>query len=441
MTTKRRTVAMAVMSAEAAIAARAHAHSEAGAPARAKASNWHVQFALIALAAFLLYWSSALVLHGRAGTTHFGADAHIYSKLAWGILDDRITRFHPLTTAIAAVWMKVLSPLSPWVEPETLLKAMFAAAGAVGVWAALWAFAAVVPRRYVVLLGAIYATSLAVWYFSSIEESKIISTTLAALYIAVYLHLRTNWTLRGALLLTAILLFACLNEVIAGFLVIIPAVDTLVQRGWDWRYGLWIFWHALTAPLTLLFLEGVVNGRLTGAGTTAEGASHISMLIFYVTRNEFDFETIYGFLIKWLFFNMAAPSMDATLYPGLPGSNAGDFDERLRDYFGSPLSIALVALFGLVLAAAAWPRGREEGAPAVPAGILPALAAFALLRGVFFLIFNPGECLLFSSGTTLTHMLLIGIPFAASRFPARQAILAASAMLLLIVNGSFIIGG
>jgi hypothetical protein len=59
---------------------------------------------------------------------------------------------------------------------------------------------------------------------------------------------------------------------------------------------------------------------------------------------------------------------------------------------------------------------------------------------VFFLIFNPGECLLFSSGTTLTHMLLIGIPFAASRFPAKEGILAASAALLLIVNGSFMIG-
>jgi hypothetical protein len=88
-----------------------------------------------------------------------------------------------------------------------------------------------------------------------------------------------------------------------------------------------------------------------------------------------------------------------------------------------------------------WPRGREEGVPAVPAGLLAALAAFALVRAAFFFIFNPGECLLFSSGTTLTHMLLAGIPFAASRFPAKQGILAALAMLLLIVNGSFIIGG
>src|SRR5262249_46230869 len=101
---------------------------------------------------------------------------------------------------------------------------------------------------------------------------------------------------------------------------------------------------------------------------------------------------------------------------------------------------ALVALFGLVLAAAVWPRGREEGAPALPLGLLAGLAAFALVRGIFFLIFNPAECMLFSSGTTLTHMLLIGIPFAASRLPAKQGILAALAALLLIINGSFMIG-
>ena len=434
---------MAVMSAEAAIVERAHARGEAGAPARASSRHRHALFVLIALAAFALYWASALALQARGGTTHFGADAHLYSRLVDGSVDDRVTRFHPLTTAMAAVWMKALGPLSPWITPENLLKGMFAAAGAFGVWAALWAFAAVVPRRYAVLLGAIYATSLGIWYFSSIEESKIISTTLAAVYIAVYLHLRTSWTLRGAVLLTAILTLASLNEAVAGFLVVIPAVDTLVQRGWDaLRQGLWIFWHALAAPLTFLFLEIVVNGRLVGAGTHVEGASHLSMLIFYVTQNDFSFPTVYTYLINWFFFNMAAPSIDAIHWPGLPGTVAGDFAESLVPYFASPLSIALVALFGLILAATVWPRGRADGAAAVPAatGLLLALASFALVRAVFFLIFNPGECLLFSSGTTLAHMLLIGIPFAASRFPAKQGILAASAALLLIVNGSFMIG-
>jgi len=430
---------MAVMSAEAAIAARGDGHGETGTPAWA--GSRQAQFALIALAAFVLYWGSALVLQGRAGTTHFGADAHLYSALFDGSTNDRITRFHPLTAAMVVVWVKITAPLTPWITPQNLLKALFAAVGALGVWVALCAFAAVVPRRYVAPLGAIYALSLGVWYFSSIEESKIVSTTLAALYIAAYLNLRTNWTVRGAALLTAILLVACLNEVIAGFLVIIPAVDTLFARGWDWRAGRWIFLHALAAPLALLFLEGVVK-RLT-TGDDPEGASHLSMLIFYVTQNDFSFDTIYAYVVKWLFFNIAAPSIDALEYPGLSGTYAGDFTASLASYFGSPLSVALVALCGLILAAAvavAWPRGREEGAPALPVGLLAGLTAFALVRGVFFLIFNPSECMLFSSGTTLTHMLLIGIPFAASRFPAKQGILAASAALLLVVNGSFMIG-
>jgi hypothetical protein len=436
VTAKRRAVAIAVLSAEAAIAARAGGGRETGTPAWA--GSRQAQLALIALVAFILYWGSALVLQGRGGTTHFGADAHLYSALFDGSTNDRITRFHPLTAGMVAVWVKVLAPLTPWITQQNLLKALFAAVGALGVWVAMWAFAAAVPRRYVMLLGMVYATSLGVWYFSSIEESKIVSTTLAALYIATYLNLRTSWTVRGAVLLTAVLLVACLNEVIAGFLVIIPAVDTLIQRGWDWRAGRWIFLHALAAPVALLFLEGVVKPLTTG--DDPEGASHLSMLIYYVSRNDYGLDTIYAYLVKWLFFNIAAPSIDALEYPGLPETYAGDFDASLANYFGSPLSVALVALFGLVLAAAVWPRGREEGAPALPLGLLAGLAAFALVRGVFFLIFNPSECMLFSSGTTLTHMLLIGIPFAASRFPAKGGILAASAALLLIINGSFMIG-
>jgi len=137
---------------------------------------------------------------------------------------------------------------------------------------------------------------------------------------------------------------------------------------------------------------------------------------------------------------MAAPTMTATEYPGLPGTTAGDFNPALANYLASPLTVGLVVLFGLMLAGALWPRGRKEDLPAAPTALLVALAAFAIVRGAFFLVFNPGECMLFSSGTTLTHMLLVAIPFAASRLPAKQGILAASAALLLIVNGSFMIG-
>lgn len=426
---------MTAMPAEAATAGKAPSRS--GATACAESPRTY--FLLMALAAFGLYWFSAVILEARGGTTHFGADAHLYAPLAEGIAHDRVTRFHPLTTAMAAVWLKVLGPLTPWITPQYLLKAMFAAVGAVGVWAAMRAFAAVVPRRYAMPLGAIYATSLGIWFFSSIEESKIVSATLVALYIASYLRLRKSWTVRGAVLLTAILLLACLNEIVAGFLVVIPAVDTLVQRGWDLRYGWWIGWHALAAPLALVFLEVVVNGRLVAAGTEAEGASHISMLIFYVTQNDYSPENLLNFASRWLFFNFAAPALDAAYAADPENDYAGDFDATLANYFSSPVSIGLVVLFGAMLVATVLARRPANGSANLT-GVFPALAAYALLRGAFFLIFSPGECLLFSSSVTLAHMLLIGIPFAASSLPAKRGLLAALAMLLFIVNGSFIIG-
>jgi hypothetical protein len=408
----------------------------------------HVGPVLVAAAAFGLYWLSSLVLEARDATLAFGADTWVYAELARGnvleriggdYLHDRIIRFHPLTVAMTAAWTAILGPLAHWITPRTLLKAMFAAAGAVGVWAAMRAFAAVVPRRYVLPLGAIYAATLGVWYFSSVEESKAITAALTALYIAIYLHLRTKWSLRGAALLTAILLLACLNEIVAGFLVLVPAVDTLVRRGWDMRHGRWIAWHGLAVPLAFVFLEVAIKGRLVGAGPDAENASHLSMLFFYVSQNDFSAASLYGFLLNWLLFNIAAPA-SATSYalPAQPTYKAY-FEPALGSYFSSPVSAALVVMLAAALAASLLPRHRGE-AHASLTGILPALAAYAGLRGAFFFIINPGECILFASGATLAHLLLIGMPFAASRVPAKQGLLAGFAVLLLVVNAAFIFG-
>src|SRR5690606_3080462 len=242
--------------------------------------------ALVVLALFGLYWLSAVVLEARDATRLFGADAHLYTMLAEGTPIGRITRFHLLTSVMTAVWLKLLGPLAPWLTPQTLYKAMFAAVGAAGVWAAMAAFAAVSPRRHVPWLGVIYGASLGVWYFSSIEESKIVTTTLVAFYIAIYLRLRTNWSMRGAALLTAILLLACLNEIVAAFLVAIPAVDALVQHGRDWRGLLrgnrWIAGHALAAPAALALL--VLNGLTLPPADEPEGASHVSMLLYYLAE-------------------------------------------------------------------------------------------------------------------------------------------------------------
>src|SRR5262245_6434479 len=368
------------------------------------------------IAAFGLYWLSALVLEVRSEVNLFGADTVLYAELAKGsIIErlgsyypvDRITRFHPVTTGLAFVWMKALGPLAPWITPQNLLKAMFAAVGAVGVGAALWAFVAVVPRRHAAMWGTIYGTSLGVWYFSSIEESKIVTASLAALYIATYLHLRRRWTLRGAVLLTAVLLLACLNEIIAGFLLVIPAVDALVAQGWNWRRSRWVAFHGLALPAAFLFLELVVNRHIVGAttdgpGTELEGASHLSMLIFYVTHNDFSGATLYGFLVNWLLFNIAAPTVTTTFAPATWPEYAGYFEPALANYFSSPVSAALVALFGVVMVAGMLPKHRSEGAGDL-SGILPALLAYAFLRGLFWLVVNPFEGLLFASGVTLPH--------------------------------------
>src|SRR5262245_59808598 len=87
------------------------------------------------------YWISALVLAARDDTFLFGADTILYMELAKGhVIErlgsfyafDRITRFHPLTTALAVTWMKALGPLTSWLSPSQLLKAMFSAVGAIG---------------------------------------------------------------------------------------------------------------------------------------------------------------------------------------------------------------------------------------------------------------------------------------------------------------------
>jgi hypothetical protein len=71
--------------------------------------------------------------------------------------------------------------------------------------------------------------------------------------------------------------------------------------------------------------------------------------------------------------------------------------------------------------------------------MLWALLVYALLRGAFFFIVFPDECILFSSSVTLAHLLLLLVPFTASTFPAKGVLLAATALLLLATTGTFIL--
>jgi hypothetical protein len=419
------------------------------APARARAQG--LGLASVVLAAFSLYWLSALIIAARNEGALFGADTVLYAELAKGqVLEklgssyafDRITRFHPTTTALAVAWMKGLAPLAGWIGVQNLLKALFSAVGAIGVAAALAAFAAVLPRRQAALWTAIYAASLGVWYFSSVEESKIVTATLAAVYIALYLRLRQGWSVRLAAALTAVLLVACLNEIVAAFLAVIPAVDTLVRRGWDLRAGRWIAGHALVAPLAFLVLEAAVKPLTAAAvtqGPTGEGASHLSMLLFYVSQNDFSPATLYAFLVNWLLFNIAAPTIETSLAPAAWPEYMGYFEPALANYLSSPVSMGLIAVLGVMLAAGALARDWRGGGSDATAAVV-ALAAYAALRGTFYFVVNPSECILYSSGATLAHMLILAIPFAASRLPGKPWVLGACAFLLIVVNGAFIIG-
>lgn len=418
----------------------------------AEARYWRVAFGLIAAAAFGLYWLSAIVLEARWATTHFGADTWLYAQLASGDVWERsaadehlrrIARFHPVTIALVATWVEITKPLTMFLSPAVLLKALFAAVGAVGVWAAMLAFSAVMPKRFAALFGVIYATSLGVWYFSSIEESKIVTATLAAVYIAGYLKLREGWTLRGAVGLTVVLGIACLNEIVSGFLVIIPFVDTLVRRGWGPRAQLWVVTHALAAPAALILLETTFKTIFAANASDDEGASHIGMLLYYVTRNAHGWPEIRAFFNNWLFFNVSAPMTRADY--GVPPGQAyrGYFEPSVLAYFLSPATVLPVIALGVIVAVGIWGWWRKDWPVAGDfrgtEGIVLGLLAYTVVRGAFFFIFNPPEPLLFSPAVTLAHLLIIGIPFVASTFPAKRLTLVVLIAGLLIANGGFIL--
>jgi hypothetical protein len=169
----------------------------------------------LSAAAFIVYWLTAVVLASRHTAGHFGADAGFYAVLADMLVHHRAARFHPVTTTLGLAWMKMFSPLlTPWLAPATILKAMFAAVGALGVWAAMSIFTVLLPRGYVVLGGILYGSSLGVWYFSGIPESKIVTATLSVLYVALYVRLREKWTLAGARAHGAILALASMNQIV-----------------------------------------------------------------------------------------------------------------------------------------------------------------------------------------------------------------------------------
>jgi hypothetical protein len=400
---------------------------------RAKTADYF----LIVLGAFALYWLTSFLLVTNGATILFGADTWHYSELskpnvfgsiAANELLDRIARFHPLTLLLAAGWMKLAGILEGWFTPLQLLKAMFAMAGAFGVAAALAAFNIYLARREAILCTLAYAASFSVWYFSSIEESKIVTASLTALYIARYLRMRIEESGSGVPLLTVILLLGCLNEIVFAFVILLPVIDVVVKSGFHWRRYRWIFLHALAAPLALMILEGVRVGFLPQTARP-EGESLIDLFFYYVLRNTHGFAGFYEFAANWFGFNILAPA-------SVVGSN-GYFQPLVANYFNSLPGPAAIAILCAIIAAGVWSRVRAESP--LPAGILFGLAVFSLVRGTFFFIFNPAEPLLFSAAVTLAHLLIILVPFAASRLSWKSWLLASFAAVIFINSGLFML--
>lgn len=385
--------------------------------------------------AFGGYWLTAVVLGSRHAAAHFGADASLYAVLADMVMHDRVARFHPVTTVLGLAWMKTFSPLlAPWLAPATILKAMFAAVGALGVWGAMSTFAALLPKGYVLLGGILYGSSLGVWYFSGIPESKIVTATLSVLYVAVYVRLRVSWSLAGAVLLCVVLALACLNEVVSAFLLAIPLVDMLLRHGFDWRRYRWLGAHVPVALAAWFVLEIFINGWLVPESEHQEGQSHFNMLLYYIAKNDYGLASLHGFIANWFFFNIVAPP-EALLWP----QAGGYFEPTLAAYHASPIALATLCVIALVAIASVLPRAR--GASLGPAGqLLLPLAAYALIRAAFFFIFNPAEPLLFSPAVTIVHWLMLLVPFAASQFPAKRALLGVLCVLLFATNAAFMLG-
>jgi hypothetical protein len=389
----------------------------------------------VALLAFAVYWLTAVVLEARGGIAHFGADSDHYKVLAHQWINHRAARFHPTTIVLAVGWMKLFAPLTAWFAPELILKAFFAAIGAVGVWAAAFVFSTLLPRGYAMLATLLYGSSLGIWYFSGIPESKIVTATLSLLYIAAYIQFRDRWTTMRMAVLTVILAVACLNEIVSCFLFAIPAVDVVQRYGLDWRRLMRLVPHAIVVPIVWLFLEIAVNGWIVPESKYHENQSHYDMLIYYLAKNDYSLTSLYGFILNWFFFNIAAPTQAVTLWPQAGGYFAPSF----AGYFETPISGLLVVLLVAMVVASLLPRYRAESL-GVAGGLLLPLVAFSLIRAVFFFGFNPSEPILFSPSVTLVYWLLLLVPFVLSSVPGKRVLLTVLAALLIATNAGFMIG-
>jgi hypothetical protein len=180
-----------------------------------------------------------------------------------------------------------------------------------------------------------------------------------------------------------------------------------------------------------------VNGRLHHDPANIESGSLFKMFWFYVGFNDHGLVSLYNFLLNWLFFNIVAPTRTAFAAVPLWPTFFGYFEPSFVNYFTHVTSAGAILFLGVMVVASLTPPWRAEAQSSF--GLLIPLAAYTLLRGAFFFLFNPAEAMLFSAAVTLPHLMIIIIPFTASKFPAKIPVLAGFAALMFLTNARFLV--
>ncbi len=394
---------------------------------------------MIFLSAFVLYFSTSAILIANESTGYFGADSEVYLNLAYGQIEPQAELFHPFTILIAHGWMSIFAPLKSFMSPGEILAAMFAAIGAAGVAAAHAAFRGIAQRSLVLPATLVYALSLSVWYFSSIHETKIIDAAIASIYIAIYIHLRNNWSLKGAVWLTIVLIIGCMNAIVAAFLVTIPAIDTFLKHKYNIFKLKWVVLHALPAPLIFLALELFINYSVQTRGLEAEGNSHLDLLITFAKLGDHSLESFYGFILNWFIFSLAAPSQYANHTYQIWPDYEGYFYPAITTYFSHIAQALFIIAFAVILLLIIFSKKKISDNNNIHY-LLIGLGLYSAERIVLFFIFIPSEALLYSSPTVLAHLIIITALL--SRCAVRMKLLAFHycAAMLAISNIRFIFG-
>ena len=393
------------------------------------------------VAVFLLYWTTAAIRMKAGIEPDFGADTSLYMTLAHGISVDRIAQFHPVTGWVGLGGMAVMRLLAGAqidLNPQLYLASIFAAVGAIGVAAAMAAFSRLLEKPLNLLFTVLYAGSFSVWYFASMAESKIVTTSLVALYVIAYLRWREKPTLPNELVLGTVFAMACLNEITAAMLILIPACDMLFRRHEDYS-GLpgriSTLSHLMIVPLCWLVLETRLLMPKTDLAASSDASDFWSLFINYFRLNSHDISSLGAFLLNWFPFALAAPADSADAEIALWPNYFGYFPPTLGSYLETPAGIAFLGLAAITLIMAV-NGGVRHLAHSPYKGLAIGFLAYSFARAVFFFVFNPSEAMLFAGGAMFANLALLALLLQGGRLYT-PAVVAALCTVTILDNAAF----